>query len=167
MDTLRNDSASLHSSAAVGWTSGCQIVKVTRWSSAARSGGSSIHVVFEVLRLGVSKLFALVPLVERDLLNLRLHEQRHYSLEFVGLAMPGNARTLTHRASEQLSLGAVKEGNELRVPIEPINLEHPILVLYTDVARTAKLPGQSIANLLGVSANETISKWLVANGSSR
>ena len=164
MDTLRNDSASLHSSAAVGWTSGCQIVKVTRWSSAARSGGSSIHVVFEVLRLGVSKLFALVPLVERDLLNLRLHEQRHYSLEFVGLAMPGNARTLTHRASEQLSLGAVKEGNELRVPIEPINLEHPILVLYTDVARTAKLPGQSIANLLGVSANETISKWLVANG---
>ena len=85
-------------------------------------------------------------------------------LEFVGLAMPGNARTLASKAADPSGPVTGKAGSELSVPVEPINLEHPVLVFYPDVARTVKLPGQPIANLLGVSATETISKWLVANG---
>jgi Helicase conserved C-terminal domain len=85
-------------------------------------------------------------------------------LEFVGLAMPGNAKALTRRVYERPGFGIAKVEGRARTPVEPINLEHPVFVLYPDVARTVKLPGQSIANLLGVSANETISKWLVANG---
>jgi Helicase conserved C-terminal domain len=85
-------------------------------------------------------------------------------LEFVGLAMPGNAKALTHSESERPGSGIPKAEDRPHAPVEPVNLEHPVIVLYPDVARTVKLPGQSIANLLGVSANETIGKWLVANG---
>jgi hypothetical protein len=86
-------------------------------------------------------------------------------LEFVGLAVPGSALILAARVAEKVRVDTKKAvGKTPRSADASIDLDCTLITLFPDVARTVRLPGQSISYLLSSTPNETVTKWLSANG---